>query len=272
MPITVEEKVDSREVATGDNASAVLRYLIRGTASDTDAKNALADEAPDIYEGLVRTSREVSPVFVDINHSGTCIWDGAARYGLWQQPATGESEFSFDTGGGTQHITQSLETVNAYAPSGKTAPDNKQAIGWTPQGLEGVDITVPVYQFTETHYKDDADVTPSYKGDLFWLTGRVNDAAFKGFATGEVIFLGASGSKRSESDWAITYRFAASPNLADLTIGEITGIAKSGWDYLWIRYKDMDDEDAKAQVKVPMAVYVERVYRRGDFSGLAIGT
>ena len=38
------------------------------------------------------------------------------------------------------------------------------------------------------------------------------------------------------------------------------------------RYADAEDATAKAIVKVPVAVYVEKVYEDGDFSGLGIGT
>ena len=110
----------------------------------------------------------------------------------------------------------------------------------------------------------------AYKATLFGLTGRVNNAGFKGFAAGEVLFLGASGSQRGEEDWEITYRFAASPNVAGLTIGDITGINKKGWEYIWVRYADAEDE--KVLVKQPIAVYVEKVYDEGNFAGLGIGT
>ncbi|MCK4343502.1 MAG: hypothetical protein KAY37_17450 [Phycisphaerae bacterium] len=77
--------------------------------------------------------------------------------------------------------------------------------------VEGVDIAVPVYHFSETHYLPDAIVSPAYRGTLFSLTGKVNGGAFKGFAAGECLFLGAAGAKRGSGDWEITFRFAASP-------------------------------------------------------------
>ena len=47
---------------------------------------------------------------------GPGLWEGKVRYGAKQKdPPTGESTFSFDTGGGTQHITQSKETVSSHA-------------------------------------------------------------------------------------------------------------------------------------------------------------
>ena len=62
---------------------------------------------------------------------------------------TGESSSSFDTSGGTQHITQALATVSRYAPPGKTGPDFSRAVGVTHENVEAVDITVLVYSFAE---------------------------------------------------------------------------------------------------------------------------
>ena len=271
MPITVEEKFDSRRVTRGQNDSVELAYLVRGTDDDVEAREALEAESPPVHDGLPRLSVGIEPV-------GPSLWDGVARYGPLNiesapPPATGESIFSFDTVGGTQRITQSRETIDSYARPGETAPDFQGAIGVTQDGVEGVDIAVPVYNFAETHYLADAVVTPQFKGAVFALTGKVNNAAFKGFAAGEVLFLGASGSKRGSSggDWEIAFRFAASPNATNLTIGEITGINKKGWEYLWVRYADAVDDTAGALVKRPVAAYVERVYESGNFALLGIG-
>lgn len=97
----------------------------------------------------------------------------------------------------------------------------------------------------------------------------MNNAPFKGFAPGEVLFMGASGSQRGQDDWEITFRFAASPNAVGLTVGDIVGIDKKGWEYLWVRYADAEDENTL--VKQPIAAYVEKVYEEGDLSLLGIG-
>ena len=64
----------------------------------------------------------------------------------------------------------------------------------------------------------------------------------------------------------------ASPNRTGITVGDITGIAKKGWEYLWVRYEDAEDSTAKTLVKRPVAAYVEKVYESGDFAALGIGT
>ena len=262
---SIEEKFDSRETIEGDNPSITLKYIIKDTESDIEAKTLLWSTAPTIYDGLIRQTWGVE-------YHGPALWVGSVRYGLLPPMETGQSSFSFDTGGGTQHITQSLFTVASYAPSGQTAPDFGGAIGVTHDNVEGVDITVPVFNFSETHYLPSSMVTVEYQDTLFRLTGMVNDAVFRAFYAGEVLFLGACGSKRAEDDWEITFRFAASMNRVGMTIGKITGIDKKGWEYLWVRYADAEDAGSQSLVKKPIAAYIEQVYEEADFSSLGIGT
>ena len=261
MPITIDEKFDSREATVGESPTAQRLYIVQGTDDDLLVQSLVAATAPLIYNGLKREGFSIKPL-------GGGVWECAVQYVEF----TSESQFTFDTGGGTQHITVSRRTVQVRVAPGEIAPDFQGAIGVNGDQIEGTDVTVPVYQFTETHYIDDAVVTPAYKAALFYLTGRVNNAPFKGFASGEVLFLGASGSKRGFGDWEITFRFAASPNVTNLKVGSITGINKEGWHYLWVAFADAEDGNAKTLVKRPVAAYVEQVYEYGDFSALGIGT
>ena len=269
MPVTCQERYDSREVGSGDSPAATFKYVVRGTSSEQDALAAVEAAAPLAYDGLVRTAVEVTPL-----GDGSDLWEGSARYGLMSSKPkeVGESTYQFDTGGGTQHITQAKEHVSSYAPPDETPPDHQGAIGVTHDSVEGCDITVPVYNFSETHYFDAAAVTPSYKATLFSLTGKTNSASFKGFAAGEVLFLGASGSQRGDGAWEITFRFAASPNAANLAVGSITVASKKGWEHMSVGYADAEDDQAKCIVKRPKWVDINRVYDAGNFAGLGIGT
>jgi hypothetical protein len=261
--ITITERFDSREsTASVDSPSVDLVYVVQGTEDDSAVRSLVEATVPAIYAGLVFQSYHIA-------HQGGGVWEATARYGKHEPKDTGDSSFSFDTGGGTTHITQSLQTLGSYAPLGSVAPNFQGAIGVTTDSVEGTDITVPIYNFTETHYIPTALVTGAYKLVLFALTGKLNAGTFKGFAPGEVLFLGASGSQRGQEDWEITYRFAASPNVSGLSVGPIAGISKRGWDYLWVRYADAEDE--YVLVKQPIAAYVERVYESGNFALLGIG-
>ena len=124
------------------------------------------------------------------------------------------------------HITQAL----AQSKYPATAPDAKGAIGITADGqVQGVDIDAPTYAWSETHYLPVGVVTPAYKAALYAIAAApVNNATWRGFAAGEVKFKGASGQQRGEEDWAVTFKFEASPNATGLTVGDITGISQEG--------------------------------------------
>jgi hypothetical protein len=276
MPLTLTEKLDSRKWNTGENASVEMVYILTGTADDVAAKALIESSTAETYNGLVRQSINLEPEWVDTAASDG-QWLATVRYGVKPPAEVGESSFSFDTGGGTQHITQSISTIQRYAPPGKTAPDFKGAIGVTHDNVEGVDITVPVFNFTVRRRLPIAQWTAAYVGTLYALTGKVNNAGFSvtingntySFAAGECLFLGASGDESSASEFVeVNYRFAASPNRTGITVGDIVNIAKKGWEYLWVRYADSEDAAAKAIIKKPVAAYVEKVYQDGAFGGL----
>ena len=268
MPAIAVERCDSREVATGDRPTAVMKFLVKGTSDEQAALAALAAASPGDYNGIARTNWHVSPV-----GDGSDAWEGTVNYALVTSAPrpVGQSTYSFDTAGGTQHITQAKQHIQTYTRGGATAPDLEGAIGYDGHDVQGCDITVPVYNFSETHYLAADAVTDTYKGTLFSLTGKVNNASFRGFQAGEVLFLGASGTQRQgDNAWEITFRFAASPNVSNLTIGGSSGIAKKGWEYLWVQYEDFADTGAKAVLKRPRFVFIERVYDEADFAGLGI--
>ncbi|HRX36947.1 MAG TPA: hypothetical protein P5337_11160, partial [Aestuariivirga sp.] len=148
--IVVEERFESRSTVAGKSPSVELRYWIKGTDDDLAARGALESAAPTDYDGLTRQDVQIEP-------QGHELWDGTVRYAVpsFGGLQTGESVFSFDTGGGTRHITQSRQTILRKGLPGQTAPDFKGAIGVTDTGVEGVDIVVPVYNFSETHYLPD---------------------------------------------------------------------------------------------------------------------
>jgi hypothetical protein len=260
MTIQIFETWQSRAFNDGLTTDQQLRYIVTGTDSDTAVADAVLAEAPVTFGALRRVGMSAEPL-------GGGIWDVTVPYETRK-----ESQYAFETGGATAHITQSLQTVARYAASGATAPDFQGAIGVNGDTVDGVDVTVPVFNFTETVRVPGANVTGSYKLALFACTGKTNNATFRGFAAGEVLFLGASGTKTGVDDWEIAFRFAASPNVTNLAIGGgITVASKKGWEYLWVRFADADDTAAKTLVKRPAAAYVERVYESANFSTLGLG-
>jgi len=202
-------------------------------------------------------------------------WRLLAHYKMppWPNNPPPEGHFSFDTSGGTQHVTQSRSTVGRYGPK---ATDKLQgAIGFDGRNVQGADITVPVFNFTELHWFTPDVVTQAYKLLLFNKTGCYNTDSFRGFDPGSVLFLGAAGDRTGDDptdQWQVTFRFAAMPNRTNFQVGNITVASKLGWQYMWVQYDDAADDDNQQIVKTPVAVYIEEVYQSTLFAELGIGT
>lgn len=252
---------------TGETKSVTFEYRVIDTTSRAAALAALAAAAPDRLGNLHRTRVEVSSI------DAIDIWAGEVTYTAKKPKEEGQSEYSFELGGGSQHITQSIKTVNKYASGGGEAPDHKGAIGVTSNGVTGVDINLPTFGFSETHYYNAETVTVDFVESIEKAVWKTNKSDWRNYKDGEVIFVGATGSfsvSEGEGIWQIAYRFMVSRNAKDLKVGDIENIVKRGWEYLWVQYEDVEDEDAKRLTKRPIAAYVEQVYEETDFSKLPI--
>lgn len=263
MAATVHRKWENVDYTIAGTASrADILYIVVDAADEIEAK-AAASLTDATFDGIPRRRSRI------VERLGDSKWKLLVTY----EPYGGnlpEDTFTFNTGGGTQRITQAIATRNSYAEAPLVAPNMQGAIGFDGKRVQGVDIGVPVFNFTETYTKAAGDVDQAYKiavSDLGW---RYNNAAFRGWPTGEVLFTAAAGRQQggTSADWQITYVFARSPNLSGLTIGTITAIAKLGWDYLWTLYEDSEDESVL--IKTPRAVYVDQVYYSGNFALLEI--
>jgi len=254
---------ESRELSRGDNASGRRYYHVSGEASEVNAITAVRAEAPTTWSNggqtLVRQSEAVEV-------SGAEMWRATVIYGLKESdPDTGEKTVEFDTTGKTSHITQGIATRETSAG----AIDYGGAINVDEQkNVNGVDIVTPVFSLSETIYVANGDMTAAYKTYLYEQTGTVNDDAYTlqgiTFAAGELLFMGARGSRRGTEDWALTMVYAASLN-GDQTIGGYT-VTKYGWEYLWVKY--FKKEDGANLLPGVEGVYVEQVYEYTDFDNL----
>lgn len=277
---TIEERRASRKYVSGVNGSQELHYIVRGTTDEAAVKTAVEGIAPADVNGLLYDHAEADEL-------SDGLWEGIAYYVPYQSkpPETGQDVFSFDTSGGTTHITQSKSTPHAYAASG-TAPEFSGTIGATKDNVEGVDIVVPVFSFAITIYLSNDEVDGDYINALYNLTGQTNDDTYTitvGAVDGvggvtlefnecELLFKGATGSKRGLGDWEINFKFDASPSVTGLTIGTLAGIDKKGWEYLWVAYQPgpVGTGANKLLVQQPQFAYVERVYDAGDYTVLGI--
>lgn len=266
MPLVIWERADSREVTVSPQGTATLRYGVMETEDETLVSALVEASISTYYYGLIFQSYKLKT-------EGGGIWDVEVQYGKRAPLEAGDLNsfgWSFDTTGGQQKITQSKETIDSVAATG-TAPDYQGAIGVSGDSVEGCEITVPALQLSLTYRIPSAQMTFGYLQLLYQLTGTTNAFPWKGFAAGELLFLGASGQQRGVDDPDLTFKFSGAANKIDIEIGDIVVPFKRGWEYVWIRYDDAVDGTAKKLVQRPSAVYVERVYDEVDFSLLGIG-
>jgi hypothetical protein len=282
MPLTWIEDGDSRQatiVRKGKKATSsyTKSYKVFGTDDDTVLHAEInaeitANGAYWQYPGV--PGMQLTAEQYGVSYLGDKAWQVTISYekgGAEDGTEPLKRARSFDTTGGTQHLTQ------AYAESrfGAGAPDQKKAIGVDSNGVNGVDVVVPQLQWQESYDVPNAYVTSAWIRGVAGVTGTTNNASFRGFEAGEVLFVGCSGSQewddqKGRGPWSLSFRFVASKNVTGETIGDITGVAKKGHEYLWVRYEDA--VDSSTLLKKPKHVYVNQVYRPADFSALGIGT
>jgi hypothetical protein len=254
----------------GDEPRITLKYAIDDVADSEDEEDVLLyaeGNAPSTFAGLWRN--EINGELV-----GPSQWDIEITYGTTPPPSwmSGQavSEWSFSIDEETAHYTQSLATVNSYAATG-TATDHKGAVNVTPDGtVEGYDATVHSMSWSETLYLPYGQWGASYLATLEATAGRWNSTTFRIWPAGELLLRRVRGRPAGTSYVQIEFDFTRSPNVTDLTVGDVTGIDKRGWDLLWIEYEPVEDTTAKTIAGRPKHVYVEQVKYSADFHNLLL--
>jgi hypothetical protein len=205
---------------------------------------------------------------INVTEQGAGVWHGTVTYGPDPQESStpgGSISFNFDTTGGSFHITHSKGTVNKYPSS---AVSYNQAINVVKSGaelqVEGAEIVIPALRLSYTIRNPQGVVNESYARGLAGITGCINSSAFRGFAAGEVLFLGGVGSDGTNAEAEVTLHFACEKNLQGLIVGSLTGIAKAGHDLMWVMWAD--SVSSGKPTKIPLAAYIERVYTPIDLA------
>jgi hypothetical protein len=247
----------SEKATRGKSTSDFTAFVATsgGAVNPTDAADAAMQYYRSNYPELV-PQLQIDAEFINAKHALVSV----------TLNSTNLSPVSFSTTGATTHLNQSLQTRGIYAAPGTTAPNYFGAIGVSDSGVAGVDITVPAFEFSVR--KKFEFVSTGYLLAMVAMTGRVNASPWSIFSAGEALFLGGEGGE-DENNWVdVTYHFAARPNEFNLTLGNISGVTKQGWDYLWVKHGEQVVGDRVLQI--PEAAYVEQVYPGGNFNVLGI--
>ena len=305
MPLSWIEDKDSRQatiVRLGKRAPSTYAksYKVFGTNDDTvvhaEANSRISSSlAYWQYPGNI--SVRLRAESYSVTYLGDKAWQVTIAYEKMGADSTETTPIrrarSFDTTGGSTHVTTAPVVGTLTKPlvnngerrwgsSGENTnvPRNYGAIGVDGERVNGVEIEVPGLTWEEVYDVPSSYITSAYIRKVAATTKSINDATFRGFASGEVFFHGCSGSQEWDADrgdgpWNLRYRFTAAPNcgngktLSSLAIGSITGVEKNGHDYLWVVYEKK--EDSSSLVQVPKFVYVNQVYNWGSFADLGIG-
>lgn len=257
--------------------SLEVPYALYGYTDAATAESALRAYLTANSKTQIRNARfseiELTEQITDNDFFFKAIYDCSSS--SESSDSTPESTFSFSTSGATRHIDRSILTRRIYYKnsSGQTqnyAPSDGGPINVDDAGkVNGLDINMPQYVFSETHYFKPSKVTTSFKLKLKNCTGKTNAGAFRGHNAGEVLFMGADGSRNGDGRddyWQITYKFAAGENNEKATIGGITVEKQFAWDYVWVKWTDDVDETTGSIVKVPDQILIEQVYNSANFA------
>lgn len=298
MPIDIAIRPKFPVIKGGRNPTAEFEHLIVGATSIAEAHAAyysLVVGMSPYYTGthlLPLQEYELSPFIIGAEDYSGDVWSASASFGLADQSSGGgepqepgdPAVIAWDTTGGEVNVKQAISQVD-YPAHPRIKNFYKNAIGVTKDGVDGVDIVVPNYSWTEQYTFAASFADFAYARDVVMpLTGRTNDDWFRGFAAGEVLFHGASASRRGYEKVEVTYKFSGSPNAVDILVSpgipgdpntRLIVDVKAGHEYLWCSYveKEVPAQDGfPARVVLePRSAHVATVYEEGDFSTLRIG-
>lgn len=261
MPHVVELFKSDEGVTTidGKGDHSTLVYMANGYTTRPTAKAAILAVAPVTNQGLYFQR-------ISVEQTALATWVGRCEYGVRTPLAVGEYTFSWDTTGGTVHLTTPYACTMYTAPGYVAAEDYKKSILVDrDRRVQGVDVPTPSLKLTISYRLPGATITLAYVKALAGCVGKTNDKAYGGFEVGELLFLGATGRSGSATDPIIDFHFLASTNVTGLTIGDITGIDKTGHQFIWPWFEPAKDQTANVLIVKPQAVYVDTVVEECDF-------
>ena len=272
LPVSVDETAESRETdfnLKNGQRTQTRTALVTGYTEPEDAFRAAVDLPSTPFPTVIPAAMG-KPSMAMIGAKARPLtpnaWEIVFSYESRAYDDTDPLTWTFSgtTLGKTQLVTQSYATTRY----GGSAPNYGSAINVDQNGVKGVEIGIPGLEFQIEKTLARGILTLAYVMTLVNLTYKTNIAAFRNFAAGELLFLGAEFRNGSTGEVTVVFKFSASPNRTGLSFGTISGVAKKGHEYLWIDYEAWESDGYV--IRRPRGVYVERVYEEGDFTLLGI--
>lgn len=276
-PATNLETDETQQLAV----SCEIQYYAQ---CDTDADEAdvvmacrRSSSVPKVYLGLLLQKYTVVERIsakhwkVNAEYNGTA--DGSSQH---NDDNSGErkEKVSIEFGVSTATRTVSLNRVRSYGfmPEYGGLIDVQESGDGTLEP-RGISVYVPTGTMTITHYFKKSQWTTKLRNKIAYRRCRYNSDSFRGFAHGELLFVGESVNYSDGDPYVeVQFKFLISENADDIEVGNMTGISKRGWQGLWVKYKkDVKTVNGKKyQVIEPQGVAIEKIYKAADFTELGL--
>jgi len=173
----------------------------------------------------------------------------------------------------TEAISQEI-----WFDSGVGDKRTELTVGKQPDGrIEGVDVEVPVFTYSETWRFSESAFNAAFRKTLRDSLKKVNNAAWKEYEAGEVMFDNFATNKEGKS-WVVRFDFLIRRNeSATFTIYPTVGAAGvnltkdvKGWHYAWLVYSRQETDQRVTET--PIELGIAQVYDEIDFAVLGITT
>lgn len=278
----------------GSNPSVETKWQLLGD-DDLGSEYDILAARVDLLAALPATAGNLPLTDIEIERQGASgNFDATVNYGMRQIPEDGKFEFTMDSRPESRRVFMALSTVNSYAPSGRTPPNQSGYLNVN-SDLQptGTDIYLPVKtysvsvwwatsRFVSGQSDDNYKTLQAYLDLLETLEGKVNDTLFtfvaRGltfkFQTGECLFAGSRLSQQGADLWQIDLELKKKLNYVDplLTAWNGSNVTVQGWDEVDFPSVGGVDNDAKVGVPVPGGGIIKRNYFRDDLNKLKVPT
>lgn len=272
--VYVAECYDSPQTNVKDSSESVTHLKAVGYQNEVAAYTAVQTWISSYratYLGLYPYEVALTPIGAE-----TGIWDARITYRVYHYDETDLDEYQFSTSGGQEKIYYSYGTQQCKSiEDGTAAADEGGAVNVKEDGtIEGIDTKYPAMQWTQTQNFSFESITAATRKLWAEYTNCVNSQDFMGYAAGEVMFDGVSGSLQTRYDkvtnapiryWKVSFTFSVRRNRT-VNYGAATFTAR-GWDHTWVKWGKVLSADGSVK-NVPLKVLSDQVYPYVNLNGL----
>ena len=290
----------------GENSSITVKFRIWGAENASVAyiamMNYLHTWFDDGYGGIANYDLPLDTVQLSSTanqyaYTADCVFqyrpssNDSSSYNQPQQseinqpsytvPEVEDSNYSFDTTGGSAHVKYGLALLGSARYDGGTPINFGGMVNPNDDGTAaGCDIVAPSMSFQIALSLPKFWFTSAYRNVIAQATGCINSAPWGGYLAGNVLFKGVQASvawmkwtnplgfAMRDWYWRATYSFEAAASKA-IVVGNTT-LVKRGFDYASQVSSSYADPTTGATITAVEQVDILQMYPAFDFANLMI--